>query len=126
MKIKEILSKEARRARKKAKLEAKMTFIVASFLALVKQQTSGFSNLGGAMGTYRRFRIWDREQDVLHTGAKLALRYGEACEDLTDQFMVARDQYKAHLQEKAEEAAAKDAAEEAEEEAEEEAVEDEE
>ena len=97
MKKKILKTKEEKTAKKKAKLEAKMTFIVMSFLALVEQQISGFSNVKGVMGTYRRFRIWDREQDILHTGNKLALRYGEACVDLTKTFMEARANYEAHL-----------------------------
>ena len=112
MKMKILKTKEEKTAKKKAKLEAKMTFIVTSFLALVEQQISGFSNVEGVMGTYRRFRIWDREQDILHTGNKLALRYGEACAKLTEQFMEARGSYEAHLEAKEQEAADKRAAEE--------------
>lgn len=87
------------------KLVAHMTFLVKSFVALVAQQISGFSNVDGVMGTYRRFRIWDREQEILHVGNKLALRYGEPCEDLDNQFQEARKKYEAHLEAKEKEAA---------------------
>jgi hypothetical protein len=110
MKKKILKTKEEKKAKKKAKLEAKMTFIVMSFLALVEQQISGFSNVEGVMGTYRRFRIWDREQDILHTGNKLALHYSESCAKLTEQFMEARKSYEAHLEAKEQKAAEEKAA----------------
>lgn len=98
-------TEEDKKAKKQAKLVAKMTFIVDSFLALVEQQISGFSNVEGVMGTYRRFQIWDRKVDILHTGNQLALRYGETCEELTEKFMEARDKYEAHLKAKKKNAA---------------------